>query len=70
MKQRNLIALLAAVMLVAFGVVSAAEAADTIKSSKSNNSEKSIKTAADCTKAGGKWIKGSEGLGCYLSAKR
>jgi hypothetical protein len=37
-------------------------AATTVNGSKSN----SFKTAADCTKAGGKWGKGREGLGCYL----
>jgi hypothetical protein len=37
-------------------------AATTANTSKSNN----LKTPADCTKAGGKWWKGQEGLGCYL----
>jgi hypothetical protein len=41
---------------------SALAASTTYNNSKSNN----YKTAADCTKAGGKWWKGKEGLGCYL----
>lgn len=66
MKRRNLIPLLAGVTMVAFAVASAAEAATTINNSRSNT----WKTKADCTKAGGKWEKGREGLGCYMPAKR
>jgi hypothetical protein len=66
MKQRNLIALSAAVTMVAFAVASAAEAATTVKGTRSNGSEK---TPADCTKAGGKWGKGNEGVGCYMPEK-
>ncbi len=64
MTQRNLIALLAAVTLAAFGLASAAEAA-AFNGSKSN----SFKTAADCSKAGGKWGNYQEGLGCYMPVK-
>ncbi len=62
MKQRNLIALLAAVTMVAFGLASAAEAVTSLNSSRSNV----YKTAPACTQAGGSWVKGREGLGCYM----
>ena len=65
MTRTNLIPLLAAAMMVAFAVASTAQAAINLNSSRSNI----YKTAADCTKAGGKWQKGGEGLGCYLPAK-
>ncbi len=54
--------LLLAALLVAFAVGPAAAAA--VNGSKSNN----LKTAADCTKAGGKWGEGREGLGCYVAS--
>ena len=62
MIRRNLIWLLAGVMMVAFVVASTAEAATNLNSSRSNI----YKTAADCTKAGGTWGKGRDGVGCYL----
>lgn len=51
-------------LIVAFLVAftAGAEAAINLNSSRSNN----YKTAADCTKAGGTWWKGRDGLGCYL----
>ena len=61
MSKRNLVPLLAAGMMVTFGVVSAA-ASINLNSSKSNV----YKTAADCAKAGGEWGKGRQGVGCYF----
>jgi hypothetical protein len=66
MTQRNLIPILAGVIAFTFGVVSSAEATKNLNSSRSNI----YKTAADCTKAGGKWGKGQEGEGCYMPANR
>jgi hypothetical protein len=62
MTRRNLIPILATVMALAFGVVSSAEASINLNSSRSNI----YKTAPDCTKAGGTWGKGRDGVGCYL----
>ena len=60
MLRNFLVTLFSAAFLVAFAA--AADAATTINSSKSN----SFRTKPDCVKAGGKWWKGREGLGCYL----
>ena len=65
MTRTHLIRLLAATMLVAFGVASAVEATINLNSSKSNI----YKTAPDCAKAGGSWAKGRDGLGCYMPEK-
>jgi hypothetical protein len=62
MTRTNLIPLLAAAMMVAFAVASTAQAAINLNSSRSNI----YKTAADCTKAGGTWGKGRDGVGCYI----
>jgi hypothetical protein len=61
MIKRNLVPLLAVGMMVTFSVVSAA-ASINLNSSKSNV----YKTAADCSKAGGEWGKGRQGVGCYF----
>jgi hypothetical protein len=66
MLRHNLIPLLVSVMIVAFGVAGAAEASIALNSSRSNI----YKTAANCTKAGGIWGNGRDGIGCYMPAKR
>jgi hypothetical protein len=60
MSHSVLMSFLMAALLVAF--TAGAEASINLNSSKSNI----YKTAPDCSKAGGSWVKGSEGLGCYL----
>ena len=51
---------LMAALLVVF--TASAEASINLNSSRSNI----YKTAADCTKAGGTWGKGRDGVGCYI----
>ncbi len=62
MFRHALMPLLIGALLVAFMV--GAEAAINLNSSKSN----AYKTPAACKKAGGTWMNGRQGLGCYLPA--
>lgn len=62
MKRSHLIPLLVGAMMVAFGVASSAQASMSLNSSRSNI----YKTVADCKKAGGSWVKGGDGVGCYM----